>query len=247
MKMFQSLFRFEFRLFTRNFINMFFVLLFPPFMLLLFGSIYGNAPSEMFGGYGTIDVSIPAYICMIVAVTGLMSLPITLCTYREEKVLKRLRATPLNSKSILGAHFAVNIFMTILGVALLMLIGLLVYKIKILGEWWAILLTILLVVVSVFSIGILIASIFKSAKTAIAVANIVYFPMIFLSGATVPIEIMPDAVQKAAQVLPLTHAVAALKGVWLGNPITDYLISLFVLLGTAILCTAVAFKMFRWE
>ena len=85
-----SLFTFELKMFFKNVINIIFVLIFPSCMILLFGNIYGNNANEMFGGFGTVDIMIPGYICLIVAVTGLMSLPITLCTYRENKVLKRL-------------------------------------------------------------------------------------------------------------------------------------------------------------
>lgn len=247
MRSFFSLFVFELRLFLRNVVNLLFVLLFPSGMLLLFGSIYGNEPSALFGGNGTIDVSVPSYICMIVAVTGLMSLPITLCTYRQNKVLKRLQATPLRSGAILGVHFAVNLFMTLIGVALLLALAFLMYDIAFTGVWWAVLLVALLVIISIFSIGVLIASVFRSAKTAIAVANIVYFPMLFLSGASVPIELMPDGVRKVAQALPLTHAVTAMKAVWLNKPLDDWLLSVIVLGAVSIVCIITAVCSFRWE
>ena len=51
----------ELKLFLREPVGCFFTLLFPPLLLLLFGSIYGNEPTPMFGGRGTVDVSLPAY------------------------------------------------------------------------------------------------------------------------------------------------------------------------------------------
>ena len=71
----------EWRLINREFITLFFALIFPVLMLLLFGTIYGNQPSEFMGGFGTVDVSTPGYINMIIAVTGLMSFPLTLAQY----------------------------------------------------------------------------------------------------------------------------------------------------------------------
>ena len=50
----------EFKLFFRNYVNLFFTIVFPGLMLVLFGEIYGNAPSKLFNGYGTIDISTPA-------------------------------------------------------------------------------------------------------------------------------------------------------------------------------------------
>ena len=76
---------FEFKLFFRNFINVFFLLLFPTMMILMFGGIYGNKPQDIYNGFGMVDVSVPAYAGMIISVTGLMNLPLTLCEYREKK------------------------------------------------------------------------------------------------------------------------------------------------------------------
>lgn len=216
-------------------------------MLLLFGGIYGNDPSPVFGGYGTIDVSTPSFICMITGVTGLMSLPMTLCTYRENKVLKRLKATGLHPAEIIGVHFAVNFFMTLLGIAVLMVLAKTVYDVQMLSPLRFIVPVILLIIVCIFSIGTLIASLFNNAKTAIGVANLVYFPMIFLSGATIPIEIMPETMQKIAKVLPMTHAVVALKGVWLDKPFDDYSLHLWILSAIALLCIGLSVKFFRWE
>ncbi len=54
----------------------FFTLAFPLMMLFLFGSIYGNTPSPFFGGYGSVDISVPAYSAMIIATSGLIGLTI---------------------------------------------------------------------------------------------------------------------------------------------------------------------------
>ncbi len=247
MKKVLSLFAFELKMFFKNVTNIIFVLIFPSGMILLFGGIYGNEPSEMFGGFGTIDVMTPSCICLIAAVTGLMSLPITLCTYRENKVLKRLKATALSSLSIIGTQFAVNFLMTIVGIALLLLIVLIVFHFELVGSVFVVASLTILVICSTFSIGLLIASIFKSAKTATTVAMMVYFPMIFLSGATMPIELMPDTVQKWSNVLPLTHAVNVLKGGWLNAPFSEYYVSVLVLVAIFVVCSFLSVKCFKWE
>jgi ABC-2 type transport system permease protein len=73
----------EIKLFLREPIGAFFTLLFPLMMLFLFGTIYGNEPSPYFNGYGTVDVSVPAYTSMIIGTTGIMGLTITMSAYRE--------------------------------------------------------------------------------------------------------------------------------------------------------------------
>lgn len=77
----------EIKLFLREPMGAFFTLVFPLMMLFLFGMIYGNEPSSMFNGYGTVDVSIPAYTAMIIGTTGIVGLTITMATYREKGIL----------------------------------------------------------------------------------------------------------------------------------------------------------------
>src|SRR5512137_823438 len=108
----------EVKLFLREPVGAFFTLAFPLMMLFLFGSIYGNEPTPMFGGYGTIDISVPAYTAMIVATTGLMGLTITMAAYRETGVLRRLRTTPVSPLVILAAQVIVLFLMTSFGMVL---------------------------------------------------------------------------------------------------------------------------------
>src|SRR4030042_4701591 len=86
----------QIKLYLREPIALFFPLAYAPMMLVLFASIYGNEPSEMFGGLGTVDVSVPAYIGLIIISVGLMSIPIATARSREAGVLRRFRVTPLS-------------------------------------------------------------------------------------------------------------------------------------------------------
>ena len=242
-----ALFKFELKMIFKNVINIIFALIFPSLMVLLFGTIYGNKANPLFNGFGTIDIMVPGYICMIVAVTGLMSLPITLCTYRETKVLKRLRATSISPLSIVSVHFFVNFLMTIIGIALLLIFSSIVFHFKLIGSSLVVSLLIVLVICSIFSIGLLIASIFRNAKTATTVAMMIYFPMIFLSGATMPLELMPNTVQKWSNILPLTHAVNVLKNAWLNQSFGTYYISFIVLFAIFTVCSILSVKCFKWE
>ena len=120
----------ETKLFLREPVGAFFTLVFPLMMLFLFGSIYGNDPSPLFNGQGTIDVSIPAYTAMIIATTGLMGLTITMAAYRENGILRRLRTTPVSPLIILIVQVVVLFLMTTLGMLLLVLAGKIVYNMQ---------------------------------------------------------------------------------------------------------------------
>lgn len=237
----------EFKLFTRNYLNMFFLLLFPTLMLLLFGGIFGNEPEAIFGGYGTVDVSVPAYGGMIISVTGLMSLPLTVCEYREKKILKRFQATPLSPVYVIISQISVNLLMTIAGMILLFLAAKIVFNLRFMGNVLPVIAVFLFSTLSVYSMGFLIAGLAPNMRAATAIAYLVYFPMLFLTGATIPIELMPRLMQNIARILPVTHMVKAMKAVWLGESISSVYSSLLVLAGVMLLCFLLSLKLFRWE
>lgn len=237
----------EFKLFTRNFLSMFFLLVFPSLMLLLFGGIYGNEPELIFGGYGSVDVSVPAYAGIIVSVTGLMSLPLEVCEYREKKILKRFQATPLSPAYVIISQVSVNLLMTIAGMLLLFLTGKIVFNIRFMGSLLPVIAVFVLSMLSVFSMGFLIAGFAPNMRAATAIANLVFFPMLFLTGATIPIELMPELMKNIARFLPVTHVVKAMKAVWLGESISSVYSSLLVLAGVMLVCFFLSLRFFRWE
>lgn len=238
---------FEFKLFFRNFINVFFLLLFPTMMILMFGGIYGNKPQDIYNGFGMVDVSVPAYAGMIISVTGLMNLPLTLCEYREKKILKRFKATPISTANVICAQLTVNFCMTVIGMIILITISKVAFHLKFQGTYIGVVLVFILSILSVFSIGFLIASLAPNMKAGSALANIVYFPMLFLTGATVPLEIMPKSMQQASKFLPVTHVVEAMQGAWLNLDIKDYYVSIIVLAAVTAVCFIVSIVAFRWE
>ncbi len=181
----------EAKLFLREPVGAFFTLVFPLMMLFLFGSIYGNTPTEMFGGYGTVDISIPAYTAMIIATTGLMGLTITLAGNRENGVLRRLRTTPVSPFVILAAQVIVMFLMTSIGMLLLVLAGKLVYHVRFEGQLYSASWPVsTLSCLSFFSLGIILAALVPTARSAQVVGMALLYPMLFLSGAGFPRELL---------------------------------------------------------
>ena len=237
----------EAKLFLREPVGAFFTLAFPLMMLFLFGSIYGNKPVPEFGGQGTIDVSIPAYTAMIIAISGLMAITITMAAYRENGVLRRLRTTPISPLIILAAQVVVVFAMTGLGMLLLVIAGRLVYHVRFEGNVFSMLGGFILSCLSYFGIGFILAGIMPTARTAQVVAMVLLYPMLILSGAAWPREVMPATVQKVSAFIPLTYVVNLLRGLWIGEPWSKHLLNIGVLAGMLIVGVIVSAKTFRWE
>lgn len=237
----------EIKLFLREPVGAFFTLVFPLMMLFLFGSIYGNEPSDLFNGYGNVDISVPAYTAMIIATTGLMSLTITVASYRENGVLRRLRTTPVNALMILFAQVIVLFIMTLIGMAFLIIAGKLVYQVRFDGNVLSVFAGFVLSCLSFFAIGFVLAGLIPSARTAQIVGMVILYPMLFLSGAGFPRELLPDAIIKISKFLPLTYVVNLLRGLWIGEAWSKHMVDVFVLVGILIIGVVISYFTFKWE
>jgi ABC-2 type transport system permease protein len=237
----------EIKLFLREPIGAFFTLLFPLMMLFLFGTIYGNEPQAMFNGYGSVDVSVPAYTAMIIGTTGIMGINITMASYREQGILRRLRVSPLRPAVILSGQVVVIFLMTVVGMGLLVLAGKLVYSMRFEGDLLAVTGAFILGSLSFFSLGFVMASVMPNARTAQVVGMAILYPMLFLSGAGLPLEILPESLRNFSKFLPLTHVVTLLRGLWIGGKWSQHTTELWVLLGVLVVGIGVSSLVFRWD
>lgn len=101
--------------------------------------------------------------------------------------------------------------------------------------------------VSTLSIGLLVGGIAKNTKSASVIACILYFPMLIFSGATLPFEVMPSAMQKIISVFPLTQGIQFMKATFLGLPIDNALLPVIAMCAVTIICFGISVKCFKWE
>lgn len=238
----------EAKLFLREGVGAFFTLAFPLIMLFIFGTVYSSVPAGPGSGDPEgIGSLIPAFMAMVIGITGLMAVTITLATYRENGILRRLRTTPVSPLVVMAAQVAVVFTMTALGTLLLVAAGKLVYHVHFEGSILSMVAGFTLSSLSFFGIGFVLAGILPTARTAQVVAMVLLYPMLILSGAAWPRELMPETVQKVSAFLPLTYVVNLLRGLWMGQAWGDHLLDVSVLVGMLLLGIIVSVKTFRWE
>ena len=237
----------ETKLFIREPIGTFFTLAFPVLLVLLFGAIFGNEPNEMFGGYGSMDISMPGYVAMILTTVGLMNIPITMCGYRETGVLRRLKITPLKPLTFIGSDLLTNLVMTLLGMLLVVLLGWLIHRVRFEGQAIPVFLGVIYSALAMFSVGYLIASLAPTQRAANIIGLVILYPMLYLSGAFMPLETMPETLQSVSKFLPLTYVVNLLRGLWFGKPTSELWLPVLVLGAMFVVCSALAARLFRWE
>jgi ABC-2 type transport system permease protein len=238
----------EAKLFLREPVGAFFTLVFPLIMLFIFGTIYSNVPAGPgSGGPEAIGSLIPAFTAMVIGITGLMAVTITMATYRENGILRRLRTTPVSPLVVMAAQVVVVFTMTALGVLLLIAAAKLVYHVRFEGNALSMMGGFILGSLSFFGIGFILAGVMPTARTAQVVAMVLVYPMLIFSGAAWPRELMPATIQKVSAFIPLTYVVNLLSGLWIGEPWGKHLLVVGVLAGMLLLGVIVSAKTFRWE
>lgn len=245
MKALLKLTQMELKLQVREPIALFFTLAFPVMLMILFGSIFGNEADQNLGGYGQMDLSMPGYIGMIIGTIGLLNIPVTLSNYRDQGILRRLRATPLQSGAVLWAQVITQVAMSLSGIALLAIVGFQFFNLRIPTETVNLLPAILISAFGFFAVGFMLAGVLPTARAAQAVGMAILYPMLFLSGAAMPRFIMPELVQQIGKALPLTHVVILLEDLWFYG--TWNVISLAVVMGMLVIGLFVSRLTFRWE
>lgn len=247
MKSYAQLLTTNLRLFLREPITAFFTLGFPVMLVLIFGGIYGNEPTPMFGGRGSMDIAMPGYAALILGAVGFMTVAINTSSYREARILRRFRATPLRPLTYIAADVTANLVMTLLGMVGVVLVGWLLFRVHFEGQPVSVIAAVILSALAMFSVGYVIASLAPNARAAQVISMVIFYPMMFLSGAGMPLEILPATIRRISDFLPLTYAARLLRGLWFGEAWGAHLLEVAVLGGILVVCTVLAARFFKWE
>ena len=195
---------------------------------------------------GILTESFGAVSAVAICAGGLMGLPLAVSGLREMKILKRLRVTPVSPVFVLAVEL--SMYIVYCAVSLLTLsVAALLWGVRLHGSLSAFLGSWVLTMISTLSVGMLAGGVAKDTKNAAVIASMLYFPMLVFSGTTLPIEVMPKAMQKIVSFFPLTQGITMMKNTFLGIGTGSVLLPICLMLGVAALCTGLAMRFFRWE
>lgn len=224
-----------------------FAICMPVVMVVLLGIIYGVKPAYDGATYSFLEQSFGAISTIAICAGGVMGLPLVISDYRQKKILKRFQVTPSSPTLLLAVQVAIYMIYSIIALVLVYLVSALFFGVNLQGSLLPFLGSFLLVMFSMFSIGMLVGGLSPNMKTASILASVLYFPMLIFSGATLPYEVMPTSLQKIADVLPLTQGIKLLKATSLGLPVENVLFPLIIMVIIAIICGGISIRFFKWE
>lgn len=215
-------------------------------VLLLIAVVAG---SQSAGGadYSFLQSAFASLLTVGICATAFMGLPLTIADYRDKKILKHFFATPIRPFMILSVQVVIGMLTSFFSAALVTVLAVFGFGYRMEGDPFLFIGAFLLVMLSMYSIGMILASLCKTVKIANVVTTFVYFPMLFLSGATIPFELFPDTVQKVCNVLPLTHGIKLLKAVSLNMWSQEIWISVALLIVFAVVGCILSVVSFKWD
>jgi ABC-2 type transport system permease protein len=236
----------ETKIFTREPMGFVATLIMPLVVFIFLGRVFGIGKSVT---APEVDIPFnPAILAaVLIAISAVQSLVAIISIYREGGILKRLRSTPLSPVTIMGAQVAVKLVFTVISLALLMIGGKRLFPGVLQVNVFSFTVAVLLSTFSILSLGFVIASVVPTARFAQPVSAAVLYPMLALSGLFYPVDRFPRALKTVAYLLPTTHAVALLKGVWDGSGWGAHSVNVAALLMLFAAFTALSTKVFRWE
>lgn len=247
MKTFSTLFRTELKLSFRGMDMVIFALCMPVVVVVILGIIYGNKPAFDGAEYTFLQQSFGAVATIAICAGGVMGLPLVISDYRNRKILKRFKVTPISPVMILSVQVAIYAFYSITSLILVYISAKVFFEFHFAGSWLQFVGAYLLVMLSIFSIGMMVGGVARDLKSASVIASVLYFPMLIFSGATLPYEVMPAALKRAADLLPLTQGIKMLKAASLGIPAAEVVYSIIIMIVFAIVCISISIRFFKWE
>ena len=247
MKTYRTMLRNEIKLSLRGMDMFIFAICMPVIIIILLGIIYGNKPAFDKANYTFLEQSFAAVSTIAICAGGLMGLPLVVSDYRNRKILKRYKVTPISPVMILLVQVTIYTLYSLISLVLIYIVATICFDFKMIGSFWKFFLSFILVMLSMFSIGMMVGGIAPNTKIASTVASILYFPILIFSGATLPYEIMPTALQKIADILPLTQGIKLLKCTSLGLSLENVQFPIILMVIISVVCIGIAIQFFKWE
>jgi len=242
MKAYWALIRIEIKLALRNRTALFFNYMFPLIFFFIFAQAFhaeqGGAIIQVVAMVGTIGI----------IGNGLFGAGMRAVQEREQGILRRYKVTPISPLPLLTASMVTGVVMYLPYIALMLTIANRVYHMPVPERLISVFLFVAFGIIAFRALGLIIASVVNSMQESVVLVQILYFAMMFLSGASFPISIYPSWLQNLTQFIPATYLVSGLQGILLRREsILQNAVPVLAMVVTAAVALFISTKLFRWE
>ncbi len=222
--------------------SVFWTLAFPLLFLLVFAVVFGG------GGPAGVSALLPGLLTISVMTSTLFGVAFRMIVAREAGILRRLHVTPVTALAVVLAYGLVALALLVATFLLQIGAAEAVWHARISGSIPALAVVSLAGFLAFVPLGLFVGSAARDMRTAPPLANLIFFPMMFVSGSAVPFAILPSWLQAAGRLLPATYLVEALQGVIVRNdPLSELAGPVWVLALTGLVGLGMDALLFRWE
>jgi len=211
-----------------------------PILLMV---IYGAVMSQF------MDYMTPGVIVLNALSFGLVSSSTMMLEMREKGVLRRLQATPLPAVQMIGSYLLVNIVIGVLQSTLIIITGVLLYKVPLSATGLLLAYPMILIGMLAFmALGGIISGVSAKSGSATAIGMTIYFLLMFISDMIFPLDMLPSWLQNVVPYLPAYPVAQLVRSAMLEATLDPKWLSQILLLAVyGIAATFIAAKLFRWE
>ena len=242
MKPYLALIKIDLKLAYRQPVVIFFTYLFP---LLFF---FGFAELLRVKQGGTISYVVSMVLVLGILGNGLFGAGMRTVQERDNNILRRFRVAPITPTPLLVASTFTGWLIYMPAVLLILLLAHFIYEMPAPDSTMSLLVLVSLGVMSFRAIGLIVASVVNSMQESNIFINLLYLPMLLLSGATFPITLLPEAAQYVAQFVPASYLVTGFQGIFLrGESLRDIWPSAAALAITLVVGLFLSRQLFRWD
>ena len=167
---------------------------------------------------------------------------------KKQGILRRLHTTPLK----VWQYFMSNVFtQAIVGLftmSILFAVAYTVFDLRMVGNPIELAIFLVFSITTILGIGLAVGGWAQNERQAAPLANLIVFPMLFLSGTFFPRYLMPEWLQTVSSYLPLTPIIEGIRLIITeGKHLTELGPQLTVMGVWSLIIYFVAFRVFRWE
>ena len=234
-------YRLERKMFWRNPTAAFFSFVLPLIFLFLFGAVFS-------GNQANLNVLVPGIAGLSVMATTFNALATQMTFLREQGVLKRVRGTPLPGTSYLSGIIGSAATNAVIQILIIIVAGKLFFGLGWPKDWAELAVFTVLGVACFAAMGVAFSHVIPNFEAAHAYTNLVFLPMIFISGVFFDVDNVPTFLRDIANALPLVHVINGISAALVtGAPITDHLSDLAVVAVWTLACVILAVRGFSWS
>ena len=241
MRNFATLTRMRIQLTLRNRMFLFFTVLMPFAFFFLYTGVFAKGKPD----------GVRFFLGPVIALTvmgGFWGLSAALVMFREQGILRRFHVTPVTASDMLASSIVANYVLMFPTVLIEFLFARYIFHVTQFGDLLAAFFLISIGTVSFASLGLVVASVTNTMQETQVINQLLWLPLIFLSGATFPLAFLPKVVQNVSLFLPATYLVQGLqRAIFSSIPIWRLGVQVGSLAFWAALTFFLSTQLFRWE